>query len=170
MNATPQRLVVIEADAAGLTHGAWFDLAAREAVAAALAGTNAILIDVDQPKLDQVDPGFPAGKLAATGRPSLPVIKRTVYDRLATLAVPPPAVQSPPDAPEAGKAAAYAGVIVGSVVLASETKGEGWWEAVVVRLEQNGGTLRLKWKEFPEMEEFTKPLNRVAIPPAGGQR
>ena len=42
--------------------------------------------------------------------------------------------------------------------------------AVVVRLEQNGATLRLKWRDFTDLGEFSKPLTRVAIPPANGAR
>lgn len=40
----------------------------------------------------------------------------------------------------------------------------------MVRIEQNGATLRLKWRDFPEFDEFTKPLTRIAIPPASGAR
>lgn len=168
MNATPKRLVVIDADNNGPARGASFDPAARDAIAKALDGTTARTLEVDVIKLNQIDPDFPEGRLAATGKPALTPIKRATYDRLLALAtpvpVPPPPVM-PATAPDP-----WAAIKVGSVVLASDTRDDGWWEATVVRLEQNGATLRLKWRDFPEFGEFTKPLTRVGLPPAGGQR
>jgi hypothetical protein len=168
MNATPQRLVVIEADPSGLTRGASFDPAARDAVAKALAGTAAVIFLVDVPKLDQIDADFPQGKLAATGKPTLTPIKKATYDRLVAVSTPPAPVPPPPAMPE--RPDPYAALKPGSIVLASESKEDGWWEAAVVKLEQNGATLRLKWVAFPDYDEFTKPLHRVAILPAGGHR
>lgn len=168
MNATPKRLVVIDADSNGPARGASFDPAARDAIAKALEGSTAQMIEVEQPKLDQVDPDFPQGKLAATGKPTLTPIKRATYDRLTALATPVP-VPPPPVVP-AASVDPWAAIKVGSVVLASDTKDDGWWEAVVVKLEQNGATLRLKWRDFPDFAEFTKPLTKVGIPPAGGGR
>ena len=168
MNATPQRLVVIEADPNGLTRGASFDPAARDAIAKALAGTAAVIFLVDGPKLDQVDADFPQGKLASTGKPALVPIKKATYDRLVALSVPPPAAPPLPAAPE--RVDPYAALKPGSIVLASDSKDDGWWEATVVKLEQNGATLRLKWCAFPDYPEFTKPLHRVAILPVGGHR
>lgn len=169
MNATPKRLVLIELDpATGTTRGARFDPAVRDALAKALADTAAILVDVDGPKLDQIDADFPQGKLAQSGKPVLPMIKRATYDRLAALATPLPSAGPPRQ--EAQKSDPFVNLKPGSVVLASDNKDDGWWEATVVRVEQNGATLRLKWRDYPELDEFTKPLTRVAIPPANGAR
>lgn len=169
MNATPKRLVVIELDPnTGTARGAWFDQAVREPLAKALADTAAVLIEVDGPKLDQIDADFPQGKVAQSGKPALPMIKRAVYDRLAALTRPLPAAEAPP-APSS-KPDPFANLKPGSFVLASDSKDDGWWEATVVRVEQNGATLRLKWRDFPEYDEFSKPLTRVAIPPANGLR
>lgn len=168
MNATPKRLVVIDADSNGPARGASFDPAAKEAVSKALEGTTARIFEVDQPKLNQVDPDFPEGKLAATGKPTLTPIKRATFDRLVALATPVP-VPPPPVVP-AAPVDPWAAIKVGSVVLASDARDDGWWEAVVVKLEQNGATLRLKWRDFPDLGEFTKPLTRVGLPPVSGQR
>lgn len=168
MNATPSRLVVFDADSSGPTWGASFDPAAREAIAKALEGTTAKVMEVDQVKLDQIDPDFPEGKLASTGKPNLPPIKRATYDRLTALATPVPT--PPPPAPSAAAAHPLAAVKVGSVVLAWDEENGGWWEAVVQRLEHNGGTLRLKWRDYPDLPQVTKPLTAVALPPANGAR
>lgn len=126
MNATPRRLVVIELDPnTGTTRGAWFDPAVREPLAKALADTAAVLVDVDGPKLDQIDDDFPQGKLAQSGRPALPMIKRASYDRLAALATPLPSAGPPRQ--EAPKADPLANLKPGSVVLASDSKDDGWW-------------------------------------------
>lgn len=169
MNATPKRLVVFDADTNGSTRGASFDPAARDALAQALEGTTAQMVELDQVKLDQIDPDFPQGKLAATGKPSLPAIKRATFDRLTAVATPVPPPPPPPAAP-AQPVDPWAAIKVGTVVLASEAKDDGWWEAVVVKLEHNGGTLRLKWRDFPDLAEFTKPLSRVGLPPPAGAR
>ena len=161
MNDTAKRLVVIDA-ANSVTRGAWFDPAQRTAVIKAFSGTAALILEVDTTVLDQVDAEFPAGKLAGAVRPILPVIPRTAYERLATLAAHGTAVVSAPDP--------MAGIGPGSVVLASVDIDDGWWEAVVVQVEHNGATLRLRWRDFPEYDEFIKPLTRVALPPAGGVR
>lgn len=168
MNTTPQRLVVIEAEANGPARGASFDPAAREAIVKALTGTPAAIFLIDAVKLDQIDADFPQGKLAATGKPALMPIKRATYDRLVALCTPAPAAPPLPAVPE--RPDPYALLKPGSIVLASDGVEDGWWEASVVKLEQNGGTLRLKWTAFPDYDEFTKPLHRVAIlPPAGGR-
>jgi len=168
MNATPMRLVAITAEPGGTTRGAWFDPTQREAVEKAMIGQPVTLLELDTPKLDQVDPDFPTVKLPlGIGRLTLPVIKRPVYDRLATLARPAPQVP-PPVTPDT--ADPYAAIKVGSIVLASDSREEGWFEAVVLRMENNGATLRLKWSDFADLGDFTKPLTRVGIPPAGGVR
>ena len=159
MNDTAKRLVVIDATN-GTARGAWFDLVQRPAVTKAFAGTAVTVLEVDTTVLDQVDPDFPTGRLAGAVRPTLPVIQRTAYERLAALAAPAAGVAPDP----------MAGIRPGSIVLASVDVADGWWEAVVMRVEHNGATLTLKWRDFPEYDEFTKPLTRVALPPAGGVR
>ena len=170
MNAKPLRLVAIEADPTGAARGAWFDIALRDTLAKSIADTSITLFELDQVKLDQVDADLPAGKMPlGGGRPTLPIIKRATYDKLAILAAPPPAT-GPLTTIEGGLGDLHTPVKVGTVVLASDNKDDGWWETVVVRVEQNGATLRLKWRDYPDLGEFTKPLTRVAIPPANGAR
>ena len=163
MNTTAKRVVVIDAAANGTPRGAWFDPAQREAVAKAFAGAAVTILEVDTVTLDQVDADFPAGKLAGAVRPTLPGITRAVYERLAGLV-------APTSDPGAAKPDPMSGITPGSVVLASDDVNEGWWEAVVVRTEHNGASLRLQWRDYPEYGEFIKPLTRVALPPAGGVR
>lgn len=170
MEQTHDRVVVIESEPTGTTRGAWFNLVDQEVITRAFAATSATIIKVDQVKLDQIDADFPAGKLTGTGLPTLPIIKRSVYDRLALLAAAAPSNGPIRPAADRQRSEALGGIKVGSVVLASTSRDEGWWEAVVVKLEQNGGTLRLRWKDYPSDPEFTKPLMRVVIPPANGLR
>lgn len=164
------RVVVIESESTGTVRGAWFSFADKDAITTAFAATSATIIEVEQVKLDQVDADFPAGKLPTTGRPTLPPIKRAVYERLSILAMPARATGPARPAPDTQPGDPANAIRVGTVVLASTSRDEGWWEAVVVKLEQNGGTLRLRWKDYPSDPEFTKPLMRVVIPPANGLR
>ncbi len=63
----------------------------------------------------------------------------------------------------------WSAVVVGSVVLASDAKDEGWWEAVVLALE-GGNMLRLRWRDYPEYDQFNRLITRVGLLPPGGQR
>ena len=53
-------------------------------------------------------------------------------------------------------------VTIGSLVIAPEDDREdGWWEAIVV--DKRGGTLTLRWRDFPKLPLITRKLKDVAI-------
>lgn len=154
--------------------GGWFDLAHRAAVSKAASEAGHTLIEVEQPKLDQIDPDMPAGRLAADGKvDELPVMLRATFDRLLKLAVPTqPATAAGPAGKSSGTGmpSPWSELRVGSIVLASDSKEDGWFECVVMAVESSGLTLRLRWQDFPGYPYFTKPVTRVGLPPPSGLR
>ena len=156
------------------TCGAWFEIAHRALLTQAAAAAGHILFELERAKLDQIDPDMPGGTLAATGGPEpLPVMLRATFDRLMAMVE---AGQVGKVAGVAGKAAApgvpvpWSDVRVGWIVLASDDKDDGWWEAVVTSVENDGRTLQLRWRDFPDAERFSRPILRVGLISPSGQR
>ena len=154
--------------------GAWFEVVHRAALTQAAAAAGHILFELERAKLDQIDPDMPGGVLAATGKPEpLPVMLRATYDRLMAMI----------EAGQVGKVAGVTGkasvpgvpvpwsdIRVGWIVLASDDKDDGWWEAVVTAIENDGRTLQLRWRDFPEAERFSRSVTRVGLISPSGQR
>src|SRR5688500_3898377 len=45
-------------------------------------------------------------------------------------------------------------IAVGSIVLASVSRDDGWWECVVLAVEPSNDTLTLSWRDWPRMPSF----------------
>ena len=158
--------------------GAWFDIAHKAAVTEAARQPHHVVIELDQVQLDQINPDIPAGTLTSDGRPHpLPVMLGVTFQRLVELAKGPPQakVDSAAVAPAAATPAKgsvptpWSEIVVGSVVLASVDREDGWWECVVTGLE-GGGLLRMRWRDFPGWDEFRRPASHVGLMPYSGQR
>ncbi|GAB6843700.1 hypothetical protein HNR00_001226 [Methylorubrum rhodinum] len=54
---------------------------------------------------------------------------------------------------------------LGSVVLALEAPGEGWWEAEVIGI--NGAVLSLRWCDYPTQPTLLRKATELALLPAG---
>ena len=72
-----------------------------------------------------------------------------------------------PPLPANGKApCGWADIEVGSLVLATEGPGEGWWESVVLGAEAELFTL--KWRNCPDLSRFVRRRWQLALlHPAG---
>jgi hypothetical protein len=130
------------------------------------------LVEVGVEALAQLDSGVAAGQLLGPGMPApLPPIRRATFDALIAL---PPLLRAPSQvATQAAtlRRSAPASVNVpkqtirvGSIVLASVAKSDGWWEAEVVAIAP-GNMLRLRWREFPGLDLFEKPVEAVSVAP-----
>lgn len=167
--------------------GAWFDLAHRAALAKVAAEPGHVLLEMETAKLDQIAADFPTGKVNPHGKPDmLPVVPQAVVDRLVALAalsktegtataaapakVGAPPMPAPARAAEPAVPAPWSQVAAGSVVLASDAQDDGWWECIVEAVEGEGGTLVLRWRDFPGLATFRKPLARVGMLPQSGLR
>lgn len=153
---------------------AWFDLAHRAALTKAAAEPDYALVEAEQALLDELDPNMAQGHLTNEGKPDkLPVMLRTNFERLLGLAErakPPGAGEAATKGGALAAASPWTDIVVGSIVLASDSKEDGWFECVVAGVEGDGQTLHLRWRDFPEYPHFTKPISRVGLLPRSGLR
>lgn len=162
MTDASKRLVLLH-HAGKEGRAAWFDVSHRAALTKVASEPGFALIEVDQAVLDEADPNMAEGRLAADGKPEkLPVVLRPGFERLLGLA----AGQKAPGTPRSP----WDDIVVGSVVLASDSKEDGWHECVVAGIEANGQTLHLRWRDYPDFPPFTKPVNRIGLLPRSGLR
>ncbi|MCP3441989.1 hypothetical protein [Bradyrhizobium sp. CCGUVB14] len=128
----------------------------------------------------QVAQKLPAGRLYASGKAFIPAIKETLLTELMTI------LRKPGDASEAyklenrpqkndsgdplvrcrspitsGLPRNWEEVDVGHMVLAHEGYEDGWWEAVVVKREND--ILTLRYRDSPKLPTFVRHLNTVAL-------
>ena len=154
--------------------GGWFDMAQRTALTQAASVAGHMLFDLERAKLDQIDPDLLGGVLGASGRVELlPAIRQATFDRLVAMIE---AGQVGKVTGPGGKAVAagvpmpWSEIRVDVVVLAFDDDSDGWWEAVVTAVDDDGRTLRLRWRDYPDLELFSKPILRVGLISPAGQR
>jgi hypothetical protein len=106
---------------------------------------------------------LPKGKLFASGRARVPYQKLDAYGRLAnSIELKPPVAleeleQVHTDRKPDGS------LLIGDLVLAFESKELGWWEAIVLSIDETLGQLTLRWRDFPSAKQFARPLSEVAV-------
>ena len=167
-----QRLVLLARGVAHDPRGAWFEpVHVADLLRAAGAG-GMHLVEVGAGALAQLDSGVAAGQLLGPGMPApLPPIRRSTFDALVAL---PPLLRAPSQVTTQAatlRRSAPASVHVprqtirvGSIVLASIAKSDGWWEAEVVAIVTTD-MLRLRWRSFPGLDQFDKPAGAITVAP-----
>jgi hypothetical protein len=116
---------------------------------------------------------LPEGKLYASGKGVVPRVKPDVYAQLAKeleFKTPTPAkftAESKPDpAITAAVATLWATIKVGSVVLAFENadpKLPGWYDCVVLAIDKDNETLKVRWRDYPGFRPFTVKRSAVGL-------
>ena len=110
---------------------------------------------------------LPDGRLYATGRGSVPPIRRDLYvnlvEQLKLAGQPVPETHSQVQAEQTGPdlPATWDDIAVGHLVIAHESAVEGWWEAIV--LARDGDLLTLKWRDYPLQSNVTRHVATVAL-------
>jgi hypothetical protein len=149
---------------------AWFDLAHRTVLTEAAAQPQHALVEIEATKLKELAPDIQPGKLAANGKPDiLPLALVGPFQRLLELAKVGALVTKaavPATAPASATAKSdvpppWSEIVVGSVVLASEGGENGWFECVVVAFD--GNSVRLRWRDYPDVAPFYRPVNRLGL-------
>ena len=105
---------------------------------------------------------LPKGRVFATGRSLVPYAKQEVFDQLNSsmsfeAAVP---VEEPVAEPTQETTDP---LCVGDTVLCLEGKGLGWWESVVLSVDVKKDLVSLRWRDFPDIKKFTRPVAEIAI-------
>src|SRR4051812_28491384 len=165
-------VIVFGRDEAGKAHASWFDQgeAALAEKAAGLMGLRVLRLRTDEHRALAAQ--LPHGRVFASGRAFVPFVKAALFLQLQTAAQGAAEANRPklgastadssaaedPPAPEPklpagaanGKApCGWADIDMGSLVLACEGPGEGWWESVV--LEAEAELFMLKWRDWPDL-------------------
>lgn len=171
-------LVMLGLDDRGKPHASWFGAADADAAAHAADMMDMALIEVDSDELVAIAGKLPPGKLFESGKAFVPFVKRETYDRLTAyldddyVAASAARVEAAAAAAEYAKASKgetkgrqpgdWSNLMVGDIVLASEGLDDGWWEAKIEEVlpeEQ----FRLRWREWPELEDFTRGVVDIAL-------
>lgn len=181
-------LILLGRDDTNKAHGAWFDgtEAAAATAAAQLMGLMALPVANDE--IRALADRLPHGKIFGSGKAFVPFTKQALYDALIIHV--PVAEQVRPlrlvkasaegDAPPAdqpndakGKAEAvtmpsdWSKIIPGSIVLVTEDRMEGWFEAVVVASKPND-SFECRWLHYPDLPNVLRQRVHLALlHPAG---
>lgn len=167
-------------------HAAWFLHGQLEQAESAAQLMDLHFVAVgDNHELAAIATILPKGKLFESGKAFVPFIGGAVFDKLLPHAPPAAAEhkEPKPKAPKLSKAAApvaddpsqpptiphgidlpkdWAAIKVGSVVLASESRDDGWWEAKVTEAKPNNVFI-LTWVDYPDYEPFVRHRERLAL-------
>ena len=117
-----------------------------------------------RPSSKRSAPDVPAGKLGAGGKPEpLPLVLPGSFQRLLELAKVGGLLKgtTPPTGPAGNLPAPWSNLAVGMTVLASDEIEGGWWECVVLAI--NGTDVQLRWRDYPDLEYFAKPVTNVGL-------
>lgn len=166
----PAALIVLGRDHAGKSHASWFDASeiklARKA--AGLMGMATISVATDE--LRDVASKLPHGRVFASGKAFVPFVKGRVYDQLVghlsaaereRLA----AVQESHKAIVEGPvevATDWSKVKTGSLIVAWESEDDGWWLAVVVKVNSDD-LFTLRWRDYPDMPTVVRKRKHIAL-------
>jgi hypothetical protein len=126
---------------------------------------------------------LPQGRVFESGKAFVPFVNRTLYAQLAAMGGEVPEIdpalveaalnadaakrskggskEALPEGPKAD-AGSWAYLAVGSLVLANETPGEGWYEAVVKEVKAEGLYL-LTWRDWPHEAAFVRKAPHIAL-------
>lgn len=184
-NGDAPRIVVFGCETKGKPRGSWFAATdvAQAMEAAALMGLDALV--VNSPDIDALARRVPKGRFFTSGKVFTPLIQGKVYEQL--LEHVPVDQRAPKLTIVAGgktsdgektddKASSQAGDVeppvtvpedwskigMGSLVLAEEAEGAGWYEAIVVELRPND-LFSLKWRDYPEEPTIVRHRTRLAL-------
>ena len=165
-------LIVLGRDEQGKPQAARFPAGHHGLVAKAAKAMNLAVCKADGEVLSELAKKLPPGRLYSTGRGFVPSVGRSLYGKiveqlkLAGQPVPGEAEQSEAgrsnaDQPAPGLPSSWDDVAVGHLVIAQESLGDGWWEAIV--LARDGDMLTLKWRDYPWQPNVLRHAGSVAL-------
>ncbi|MGO4524966.1 tudor domain-containing protein [Microvirga sp. 2MCAF35] len=181
--AASATLIVFGPDETGKPHASWFDEADAPLAekAAGLMKMKILRLTTDEQK--KLAGRLPQGRVFESGKAFVPFVNRTLYAQLAAMGgeipeIDPALLEAALNADAAktskggGKAAipeglkadagSWAYLAVGSIVLANETPGEGWYEAIVKEVKAEGLYL-LTWRDWPHEAAFVRKAPHIAL-------
>ena len=176
-------LVVLGLDVDKKPHAAAFSTADEQTVrkAAGLMGMRVGYANDD--KARTAARKLPKGKLFATGKALVPLVRRAIFEDLvetlsfdgptkaaasgdASAGNSPSQGSQPHTSPPAkqGGADLWADIKVGSVVLCRDDGDEpGWWESVVMAIGPDNESMTVRWRDYPDFKSFPAKRHAVAL-------
>ncbi|WP_155924008.1 hypothetical protein [Mesorhizobium sp. L103C119B0] len=148
---------------------------AGDAIGAALTVAHAQGVAVVVPSNDELvalAKEIPAGRVSPAGKVVCVFVKHDVYEKFAALigtehelrpADAGSAADQPPVTAPAQQLDLWSSIVVGSTVLATVGREDGWWEAVVLAADPSSDRLTLSWRDWPNLPSFSTSRRRVAL-------
>ncbi len=177
-------LVLFGLDERGKAHGAWFPRENAEAGIAAAGVMGMFSLPVEDDAVRSLAGQLPQGKIFPSGKAFVPFVKASLYDALMAhlpeeereRARQPAQASGGKEASRTEAASSGVGVAtvprdrpedwskikVGSLVLASDGAGDGWYEADVVEV-LSEDKFKLRWFEWPDLPDFVRPVTDIAL-------
>lgn len=177
-------LVLFGLDERGKAHGAWFPQETAEAAVAAAETMGMFSLPVEDDAVRLLAGQLPQGKIFPSGKAFVPFVKASFYDALMAhlpesehnRARQPAQASGGKEASRTEAASAGAGtatverdkpedwskIKVGSLVLASDGPGDGWYEADVVEVLPDE-KFKLRWFQWPDLPDFVRPVTDIAL-------
>jgi hypothetical protein len=172
--STSPVLVLLGVDGSDKPHASRFPLEQFDVVLKAARLMQLHLVTVNDVDLLKTAQDLPEGKIFGTGRGLVPFVRKELYDTFSPLIgtsaehVPPPVAEPPAgdadtgkDAPK-GEPTLWDKLGVGDVVLAYSKADEGWYEAKITGVNDNG-TLVAIYRDYPEEGKLTLRRNQVGL-------
>jgi hypothetical protein len=147
--------------------GARFVDAKPDLVAKAADLMDLKVYETSNPDVAAIAKKLPAGRLYANGRGFVPNIRQDLYSQaVVALAGKPEAALSSENDKDGLPAArglprTWDEVGPGHLVIAHESPGDGWWEAIV--LDRQDDVFRLQYRDFPKLPKFFRHRSGIAL-------
>ena len=171
--ASPAPLVLFGMDSRGKPKAARFG---KEHAGLAIKAAGQLQLNVlasKDPKVAEIAARLPVGRVHATGRTFVPFVRRDLYDKLlAAAANGNPDPVSPPNGSSGASGSTPGGsaphlpqtwqsIGIGDLVVANDSREDGWYEAIVV--EANGDMLTLRWRDYPRERRIVRHRLRLGL-------
>jgi hypothetical protein len=172
--STPAPVVLFGIDSNGKPKGARFGKDHADLAIKAASQLQLRVLASNDPKLADLATQLPLGRIHATGRTFVPFIRRDLYDKLIAAA---PNGTSHPTSPAASGSSGAAGskpsgsppnlprnwqeIGVGDLVVAQQSRDDGWYEAIVI--EAAGDMLTVRWRDYPRERQIVRHRLRLGL-------
>ena len=127
----------------------------------------------NDPKVAEIAARLPVGRVHATGRTFVPFIRRDLYDKLVAAAANGNA--HPTSSPNGSSGASgstpsgsaphlpqnWQAIGIGDLVVANQSREDGWYEAIVV--EQTSDMFTLRWRDYPRERRIVRHRIRLGL-------
>ena len=187
-NSPSTQLFVYGLDEAGKPKGARFPTSETEKVLPVVTAIKLQSCQACSEEVVSLGMKLPLGRIYARGKPFIPNIKQELYDKLlaaigsckeghdhsqvegtaASSATPGGSMARAPTEAGAilpplasGLPQNWESIAAGNMILAHESPGEGWWEAIVIS--RDDAILTLRYRDYPKAPKFERHISTVAL-------